>query len=343
MFPNKKVIITGFISIALLVILSLISFSIYLVWSLLDGNPTKAKMVEAPEFSEEEIPTLHTSPVVDPPVLNNSNFSGASNGVKISSPDVKPKRLNFLALGLDARSDTLVGRADAIVVLSVDKENRLIDMVSIPRDSYVQIGDMGKYDKINHSFAYGGVELTKKTVENLLGITIDHYAVFNFYSFVELIDTLGGIEIDVPFAFSEQDSRDRQNAIRLEKGLQVLNGEQALAYARMRRSDPSGDIGRGKRQQEVISAIIDKLLSSFSISTLVDIHSTLKKNFVTDVSLVDLPSLSGYFQKYTINQHVLSGKGVMINGIYYYQLDGDSLAEVISKFQGKVTVAESES
>ncbi|WP_370458162.1 LCP family protein [Bacillus sp. AR18-7] len=112
--------------------------------------------------------------------------------------------------------------------------------------------------------AFGGVDATIDTVENFLDIPIDYYVKFNFDSFLNLIDTIGGIDVDVPITFIEQDSQDQVDAIHVEKGYQHLNGEQALALARTRHID--NDFMRGKRQQLVIEAIGKKLLSMNSLS-----------------------------------------------------------------------------
>jgi LCP family protein required for cell wall assembly len=262
---------------------------------------------------------------------------------KVTVPEVvyeedvlkSPKgRIFILALGVDARGDKLIGRSDAMVVMSLDKGTNQLHMVSIPRDSYVKIAGQSKYDKITHAYAYGGVKMAQQTVEELLGIKIDHYVVFNFSSFLSLINSLDGIEIDVPFSFSEQDSNDKQGAVHVKKGLQVLRGEEALAYARMRHQDPKGDIGRGERQQEVVKSVLNELISFSSLSKLTSIRNSIKGSMATDVNLVDFPSLFPYLTSFsTIEMHSMTGSSETINGVYYYKLSDSSVNEVREIFK----------
>lgn len=120
----------------------------------------------------------------------------------------------------------------------------------------VYIFHLEKLDKITHAHVFGGVESTRDTVERFLNVPVDYYVKFNFESFVQIVDSLGGIDIDVPVTFTEQDSKDQAGMIHLEKGYQHLNGEQALALARTRKID--SDAMRGQRQQLVIEAIAKK-------------------------------------------------------------------------------------
>ena len=243
----------------------------------------------------------------------------------------------FLVLGVDAREDTLVGRSDAMVVASLDKENGKMDLLSIPRDAYVTLlGDdkrAGSYDKITHAHAFGGADMAKQTVEGLLGIKIDNHVVFNFDSFVSIIDQIGGIEIDVQYAFCEQDSSGKKNAICLDKGLQTLSGEEALSYARMRKKDPTGDIGRGQRQQEIIKATYNRL-GDISVSEYKDLYTSIKSSMNTDISLLDIASTATYVGAFKdIETHTLKGKGANINGVYYFQLEEASLSDIRGIFQ----------
>lgn len=238
-------------------------------------------------------------------------------------------RTNVLLIGVDSRKDELKGRADSLMLFSINHDSGQVDMVTIPRDMYVPIVGKDMKDKINHSFAFGGKDMTIATVESFLNTTIDHYVVFNFHGFVGIVDALGGVEVDVPFDFSEKDSKDRPNAIKLEAGIQTLNGEEALAFARMRKQDPKGDVGRGERQQQVIEAIIDELKSVKSIGTYLDIFSAVKKSTETDVGLTDIPSLVPIIHNVqSVNRISIKGKGTYIQGIYYMIPDEKHVNEV---------------
>lgn len=235
-------------------------------------------------------------------------------------------KMNILVLGVDARKDNLTGRSDTMMVLSLNKSTNTIRMLSIPRDSYVKIVGKGKYDKITHAYAFGGLEMAKATVEELLKIKIDHYVVLNFTSFINIIDALGGIEVEVPFSFSSQSYKNPHRVIYFEKGVQKLNGDEALAYARMRKKDPKGDIGRGERQQQVVKAVMDKALSISSVPKIIDIYKIVRKSMDTDVGLFDIPTLVPYMKSFKNTESIsLRGSGEKIDGIYYYKLDEETL------------------
>ncbi len=150
-------------------------------------------------------------------------------------------------------------RSDALMLATLNNKTKTIKLLSIPRDSYVYIPYVGYKDKINHAHAYGGTLASIETIEELLDIPVDYYVRMNFNAFIEVVDALGGIEAEVPYAMLEKDEFDR-NTVSLQPGLQTLNGQQALALARTRKQD--NDIERGKRQQEILKAIITKTASA---------------------------------------------------------------------------------
>src|SRR5699024_7653135 len=119
---------------------------------------------------------------------------------------------------------------------------------SIPRDSYVYIPEVGYEDKINHAHAFGGHRATIDAVENLLDIPVDYWVKLNFNAFVDVIDAIDGIDVEVPYEFTESNSDDKRDSIHLFPGKQLVDGEEALALARTRKLD--NDIERGKRQLE---------------------------------------------------------------------------------------------
>lgn len=240
-------------------------------------------------------------------------------------------KMTVLLLGVDARTNELKGRSDAMVVLSMDKDS--MKMVSIPRDSYVDIVGRGTQDKITHAFAYGGLDMAKATVEKMLDITIDHHLVVNFTSFKSIIDAVGGIEVNSPLEFSEQNAKGVANALHFTKGEQTLDGEQALAYARMRKKDPTGDVGRGERQKQVISATMAKMKEIGSMKAYGEIFSALRKGVNTDVGLTDISSMTKYLDAFdNVKSYHVKGTDMRLNGIYYYKVDETSLNELRKTF-----------
>lgn len=253
---------------------------------------------------------------------------GEKSDLRNTSIDPSKDHFSVLFIGVDARPGETKSRSDALILATFNKDDSSIKMVSIPRDSRVKIPDYG-WDKINHAHFFGGKDLTVETVENLFNIPVDYYVELNFDAFIEIVDAIGGVEIDSKIAFSEQDSKGVRNAIRIEKGKQTLNGEEALAYVRMRKKDPLGDIGRGQRQQEVIKAIIQKSSSLSAITKYDDIIDSIGNNLLTNFSISNILAL----QKYATSIHdieflSLRGSNTTIDNVYYYSLDEDSIDEI---------------
>ncbi|MDQ1144338.1 LCP family protein required for cell wall assembly [Bacillus sp. SORGH_AS 510] len=222
-------------------------------------------------------------------------------------------------------------RSDALLVATLNKKEKSVKLLSIPRDSYVYIPGKDKFDKITHAHAFGGPKMTIETVQEMLDIPIDYYVKVNFYAFIDVVNALDGIDVEVPYAISEQDSEDHHNAIRLKPGFQTLNGEQALALARTRHKDT--DIMRGMRQQEIIKAIVKKALSIKSFSKHTDIIQAVGDNMQTNMSFNDMKSLIDYGlagSGLTIDTLNLKGEDTYIKRVYYYKLDEENLEETKS-------------
>lgn len=245
--------------------------------------------------------------------------------------DPRIDNISVLFLGVDADEDENINnaRTDAIIFTTFNKKEKSIHLVSIPRDSRVEIVGRDEMDKINHAHAFGGIDMTAQTVEKLLGVPVDYYVRLNFNAFVEIVDILGGIEIDVPFDIVEQDSQRRRNQIHLEKGLQLLDGEQALAYARTRKYD--SDIERGKRQLEVMEAMIKKGLTLRNVTKYNDVLLELEDNMTTNMSFDDLVAFHDYAYRGVENEivtHSLDGTPQTIGGVFYHIIDEETLANI---------------
>ncbi|TWI59935.1 LCP family glycopolymer transferase [Halalkalibacter nanhaiisediminis] len=242
--------------------------------------------------------------------------------------------ISILFLGVDDREGDLSGRTDAMILATFNKELGTVKLLNIPRDSLVDIPGRRNQDKINHAHAFGGVDLAVETVEELFDIPVDYYSKLNFYAFVEIVDALGGIDVNVPFTFTEMDSSDQHDAITLQEGLQTLNGEEALAFARMRKSDPRGDLGRGERQQEIIKAVITKGASLSSITSYGDVLKSIEDHLSMNLTFGNLLALHSYSSALNdIESLTLEGSDTRINGTYYYQLDPESVRELSVTFQ----------
>ena len=243
--------------------------------------------------------------------------------------------ISILFIGVDdseERKYKSSARSDALILATFNVDNKSVKLLSIPRDSYVNIPGKGK-DKITHAHSYGGPATTIKTVENLLEVPVDFYVKMNFNAFVDIIDSLGGINFDVPYAIDESNSAENKR-IRLQPGLQKLNGEQALAVARTRKQD--SDIMRGKRQMEIIQAVINKVGSAGSISKYDDVIEAVGKNMTTDLSFNQMTAFINYvaagsslnIETISLDGHDLYLENDNGNSIYYYQLDEDNLESI---------------
>lgn len=198
-------------------------------------------------------------------------------------------------LGIDSRGERRA-RADTVMVAAVNPRTKRVCFVSIPRDTYVYIPGRGP-DKLNHAMAYGGPALMKATLERLLALPIHHYVVLDFAGFTRLVDELGGIEVNVAKRMKYRDPADG-TTIDLYPGRQVLNGAQALGYARYRLSDigPSdSDVERMRRQQEVLRALADKTNDLRTWLHLFAVLDILGDHVRTDLSKAQVLRLAGAF------------------------------------------------
>ena len=265
----------------------------------------------------------------------NSAYEVVENreGSKKREVKVEPIKDNvsILFVGVDDSETREQGaegsRSDALMLATLNNKTKTIKLLSIPRDSYVHIPYVGHKDKINHAHAYGGTFATIETIEELLDIPVDYYVRMNFNAFIEVVDALGGIEAEVPYTITgEKDEFDR-NTVSLQPGLQTLNGQQALALARTRKQD--NDIERGKRQQEILKAIIAKTASASSLTKYDDVLEAIGDNMKTDMTFKEMKSFISYLSNGIprVDSLTLQGYDDMSTGVYYYKLDDESLEE----------------
>lgn len=184
------------------------------------------------------------------------------------------------------------GRADTLMLMRVDVPSRTVSMLSIPRDLYVEVPGYGE-GKINSAYANGGLPLAIRTVRNVTGIEVNHVAQIDFDGFKEVIDALGGIEIDNPHAVESGGTRFDGRHWRFRKGRQTLDGRDALAYARIRyvsdetiaaNEQEATELGRAARQQRVIDAIVQQVVSIDSVRRPRDVPRAVVKPLLTDIS-----------------------------------------------------------
>lgn len=242
---------------------------------------------------------------------------------------------NIVVLGVDERAEEYdVGRSDTLFVVMFDTQTKNASLLSIPRDTRVRIPKHG-WDKINHAYAYGGRELTQKTVEELLGLHINNYVMVDFKGFKGLVDAIGGVDINVEKDMYYRDSWDGFT-IDLKKGRQHMDGETAIQYVRFR--DEEGDIGRIKRQQHFLMAVYEKISSADMLLHIPGLAQQLTAMIKTDLPINDMLSLGkalhAMVREKGLSMAMVPGTPEYIDGISYWQPDITDLRELMVQMQG---------
>ncbi|WP_445613112.1 LCP family protein [Geobacillus sp. YF-1] len=244
--------------------------------------------------------------------------------------EMRKDPFTVLLVGVENQYHDEKGRSDVVMLLTVNPKTNKVYLLSIPRDTRVYIPSEGRKDKITHSYSYGGIQSTMEAVNKLIDVPIDYYVTTDFEGFEKIVDSLGGVTVDVPFTFKAQLTGSLKWHT-FHKGKQELNGNEALAYVRMRKSDPRGDFGRNERQKQVIRAIIDKSTSITSLPKLDDVIADLGDHVRTNIPPSDLLSFIYVYQKMknadVENLH-LKGYDETINGVYYYIPDEQSVSSI---------------
>ena len=265
----------------------------------------------------------------------NSDFTRIKEDIKskVKGETILPtfrKPTTIMLLGVDNRKDD-VGRSDTLMILNLSDKNA--SLLTIPRDTMVYIDRHG-YQKINAAYAYGGAKLTRETVEDFLGIEIDHYVTINKSRFAEVIDAMGGVDIYVERDMEYEDPWDDDGGlvIDLKQGLQHLDGETAIQYVRFRDSE-EGDIGRVRRQQAFMRACADRLSEPSMLIKLPELLGVAVKAIETDLSSTEMLAAAGSLKSAeasgNIKTGVVPGWLQYINEVSYLIPDAERLGYVV--------------
>ena len=231
---------------------------------------------------------MHDS-TADESILNETNFQ-SEKGIT-----------NILLAGTDGRPGEKNSRSDAMMILTVDSKNKSLKLTSLNRDTYVNIPGRGE-EKLTHAYAYGGANLLVETIENNFEIDIQNYAVVDFYSFMDIVDTLGGVEVDV----HENEINEINKFIKWDtykwsgetapmeliehSGSQKLNGYQALSYARIRKNDSTQE--RDRRQRQVIEGLMNGV-KDLPVTKYPKLLDTILPYVKTNMKPTEIISLAG--------------------------------------------------
>lgn len=262
-------------------------------------------------------------------------FWNSNNAPTMTDTAKNSSAINIMIMGVDRRADD-VGRSDTLMVLTYKEGDKQASLLSLPRDTRVFI-ENNKYDKINHAYAYGGHELTKKTVENFLNVPIDYYVLIDIQAFEKIIDAVGGVDIDVEKRMYYEDPWDDNGGlvIDLQPGEQHMDGKTAIQYVRYR--DGEGDIGRINRQQKFMKALLAQVISPAILPKLPEILKNLSSAIQTDmpldkmISLIsDLPTI----QQNGLASAMVPGTPAYIEDISYWLPDIAKTRQMIADNMG---------
>lgn len=295
---------------------------------------------------------VETEPIISSkPAVENTEKTG--NDIEIV-PKQEGDIYQVLLLGIDRRSANDRGRSDAIILAQVDTETNDVQLISLMRDLRVEIPGRGM-DKLNHAYAFGGGELTVETVNRYFGTNVEDYIAIDFFAFEDIVDQLGGIELE----FSEEEAEYVQKHAKevaqlrgetfneqVEAGTQLRSGKEALAFARIRKIG-NGDFERTERQREVLEVTLDKM-SNASVWTMTKVAQSVFPYVDTSIGLSQgLSLLPEFLDKgnYHIEQHRLPEDGSwnsqIINGGWFMIADQAEQMEKMKEILEGNTIQES--
>lgn len=277
------------------------------------------------------------------PFSNSGITTNASDMSILDAMMGKNMKLNVAVFGVDKDGT----RTDVAFVVHYDSEQESLSLLSIPRDTRVSVcsdvedllGKQYGVMKFNAVHAIGGKdhgpEAAMLQLEDMLGISIDHYVKVDFDALVEIVDAVGGVEVDVPQDMYWDMSDTGDIKIDLKKGLQTLDGEKALQLVRFRKGYANGDVGRIEVQQMFLKALAEKVLSTESIvKNLGDYIKVMYKYVETDVSLSDALKYANYITKIDMSKmtmETLPGAGQYIGGVSYFVHDPAETRELVDR------------
>ncbi|EOT44213.1 LCP family protein [Enterococcus columbae] len=235
----------------------------------------------------------------------------------VSLEDRDPITIALFGIDTGGLGRTEQGRSDTMMIVTLNPKEKKTTVVSLDRDIYTKIVGYDSYDKLNHAYAFGGVKMALDSIEYLLDVPIDHYVSINLQGLTDLIDAVGGIEVNNKIDFT-------LDGVHVPEGKQHLDGTSGLAYARMRKQDPEGDIGRQRRQREVVSKIVHKVLGLDGISKYKEILKAVQDNCTTNLTWDQLLDISKNYVPAleNIQSYQLSGEEPSWQSDVYYQVLG---------------------
>lgn len=253
----------------------------------------------------------------------------------MTSDETLNKRLNVLILGIDDGDNEFKDapkRTDVMLLASFDPVKNDVAILSLPRDTRVKIPGNQGLDKINHAYAYGGVPLAKKTVANLLMVPIHYYVLLNWQGFIDVIDTIGGIDYYVENDMDYEDPY-ADLSIHIEHGFQHMDGKKAGEYIRFR-NDEMGDIGRVQRQQRFLKALASEMFSIGNVVKVPTLINSVEKHLQTDMDFLTMVKAANSFKVFggeKVRAQMLYGDFQTIDGVSYWVTSQDKTEQTLKE------------
>ncbi len=318
------------IGLALALVLAVFLFIEYI------KDPTNA--FEELELSPTPVATATPTPEITPPP---ATATPEPTVTPEPTPEYKfeQQRINVLLLGADSSVERIEAgmnfRTDTMILVSVNFAEHKVDMISIPRDSYVRINGGETKNKINAAFTFGGgadgdgYEYAVNTVEHLLGVDIDYYVGFGMNVVKKVVDAVGGVDYDVDIAMT-------MNGRRLEKGMQHLTGQQVLDYCRYRKGG-RGDVDRVDRQQRMLFTMYEQMLSAKKVASIPAVYRAVQSEIDTNLTVPQIATLAYFGKDLTmdeIERHVIPGNGQYVGDRSYYLIYQNEKNDLIREIFG---------
>lgn len=249
-------------------------------------------------------------------------------------PEMLTNRVNILLLGVDDKDLENPGdntrRSDTMMVASISPQDGTVSLLSLPRDTKVNIPGHKGYDKLNHAYAYGGAHLAQAAVEQFLQIPIHYYVVIDWQAFIKVIDTLGGVDLYVENDMHYRDPYADLD-IEISKGYQHLDGEKSGQYVRFR-SDELGDIGRVQRQQRFLKALAKEVMQVSTIFKVPAIVSTINQYVETDMSAMTMIKVVNSLKSFSssnLTAEMVPGNFATIDGLSYWVPEQEQTQQLV--------------
>lgn len=242
--------------------------------------------------------------------------------------------LHILVLGVDKDASTVMSRSDTIMLLSLDPKRERSLLLSLPRDTRVVLPNDPNPTKLGHAYAYGGHKMAMETVENFLDIDIDYYATVDYDAVRRLVDEIGGVEVDIPADYSHTDSAN--DTIEFKKGLQKLNGREAVHYLRMRKIYEDADLARIQTQQDFLMTVFKKVKSPATIFKIPELIRIAMDNLETNLNYGQIAYIAqfglGLDEEQIVTETLVGEKDVRIDGLSYYLVDQKTAQTQLEEF-----------